>query len=237
MKNIPPSVLPNFHGMASEDPDAFMFEFDILCCTYGYIDDAHKLCLFPATLKGTALKWFMGLGENTIGYWDTMRIFFLKKYQAYCRPQDSKEDIFRMAQQEDESLEDYLERFLYNLQKSKHSSLNFDIIRTIFLKGIHDEYIDILNLMGSGDISSLPFEQISEMCRKYSRGRAKAGKGQRDALSKVTKSTTGSITREELGNLLENFKTDLLSTLGSQIDTLKAKKKQEEQNESYHFFP
>jgi hypothetical protein len=115
MKNIPPSVLPNLYGMASEDLMHSLFEFDILCRTYGYIDDAHKLRLFPATLKGTALKWFMGLGESTIGYWDTMRKIFLKKYQAYCRPKDSKEDIFRMAQQEDESLEDYLERFLYNL--------------------------------------------------------------------------------------------------------------------------
>jgi hypothetical protein len=132
MKNIPPSVLPNFHGMATKDPDAFLFEFDILCHTYGYTDDAHKLRLFPATLKGTTLKWFMGLGESTIAYWETMRKIFLKKYQAYCRPRDSKEDIFRMAQQEEESLEDYLERFLYNLQKSKHSSLNLILLIQYF---------------------------------------------------------------------------------------------------------
>ena len=61
MKNIPPSILPNFYGMTSEDPDSFLFEFDILCRTYGYTDDTHKLRLFPATLKATALKWFMGL--------------------------------------------------------------------------------------------------------------------------------------------------------------------------------
>ena len=41
-----------------------------------------------------------------------------------------------MSQQEDESLEEYLERFLYNLQKSKQHSSNPDTIRTIFLKGI-----------------------------------------------------------------------------------------------------
>jgi hypothetical protein len=40
----------------------------------------------------------------------------------------------------------------------------------------------------------------------------------------------------ELGNLLENFKIGLLSTSGSQIDTLKAKKKQEEQNEALVVF-
>ena len=80
MKNIPPSVLPNFYGMTYEDPDSFLFEFDISCQTYGYTDDTHKLHLFPATLKAAALKWFMGLGENSITSWDEMRKFFLRKY-------------------------------------------------------------------------------------------------------------------------------------------------------------
>ena len=31
MKNISPSVLPRFHGKAAEDPNEFLFEFDILC--------------------------------------------------------------------------------------------------------------------------------------------------------------------------------------------------------------
>ena len=97
MKNIPPSVLPNFYGMASEDPNSFLFEFDILCCTYGYNNDTHKLCLFPATLKEAALKWFMGLGEHTITNWDYMRKIFLKKYQAYCKTKYSKDEIFRMS--------------------------------------------------------------------------------------------------------------------------------------------
>ena len=30
MKNIPPSALPHFHSMSTEDPDSFLFEFDIL---------------------------------------------------------------------------------------------------------------------------------------------------------------------------------------------------------------
>eukprot|EP00253_Pinus_taeda_P010783 PITA_10783 len=234
MKNIPPSVLPNFYGMSTEDPDAFMFEFDILCRTYGYTDDIHKLRLFPATLKAVALKWFMGLGEQTINSWDEMRLVFLKKYQAYCRSRDSKEDVFRMAQQEDESLEEYLERFAYNLQKSKQHSLNQETIRKIFLKGVRDEYLDTLNVMGKGDISNLPLEEIVELCQKYSRGRSKIGK--REASSKVAKSGAGGITRAEIGSLLENFSTDLLSTLGTQVDVLKENKKKEEQEKDLAIF-
>jgi len=43
MKNIPPSILPNFYGLPIEDPYVFLFEFDILCRTYGYKNDANKL--------------------------------------------------------------------------------------------------------------------------------------------------------------------------------------------------
>ena len=97
--------------------------------------------------------------------WDDMRNIFLMKYQAYCRSKYLKYDIFRMSQQKDESLEEYLERFMYNLQKSKYSSLTSDIIRTIFLKGIRDEYLDILNVMGKGDIFYLPFDGIIKLCK------------------------------------------------------------------------
>ena len=55
MKNISPSVLPNFHGKSTEDPYEFLFEFDILCWSYDYISSEKKLKLFPATLKGNDL--------------------------------------------------------------------------------------------------------------------------------------------------------------------------------------
>ena len=169
----------------------------------------------------------MGLGEYTIRSWDEMKSAFLKKYQDYCKSKDSRNGIFKMQQQEDRSLEDYVERFLYNFQKSKQR-LNNNTIRPILLRGIHDEYIDILNIMGSGDISQLPFEDICALCRKYSRSKAKSGKGIRDA--RINKSSSGGATRVELGNLLENFKTDILGTFSSQLDTIRTKKKQDEEN-------
>jgi hypothetical protein len=61
--------------------------------------------------------------------------------------------------------------------------------------------------MGSGDISLLPFVDICNLCKKYSRSRAKTGKGVRDTFSRVTKYTEGGVTRVELVNLLEYFKT------------------------------
>jgi hypothetical protein len=231
MKNIPLSALPTFHGKHSEDPDVFLFEFDILCRSYNYLQDAHKLKLFPATLKDSALRWFMSLGEYSIRSWEDMKTKFLKKYQDYCRTKDSRNDIFKLQQQDEESLEDFLERFIFTLQKSKYTDLQEEAIKTLFLKGVLEEYIDTLNLMAAGDIYQKNFETICELCRTYSRSRGKAAKSVRESVNRNTKtSTSGGVTRVELGNLLENFKTDLLGTIGSQLDTLKIKKKQEEEN-------
>ena len=54
MKNIPPSSLPTFYGKSNEDLDTFLFEFDILYRSYNYLQDAHKLKLFLATLNDSA---------------------------------------------------------------------------------------------------------------------------------------------------------------------------------------
>ena len=60
-KNISPSILPNFHGLKSEGPETFLFEFEIFCRYYDYLQNSQKLKLFPTTLKGEALKWFIAL--------------------------------------------------------------------------------------------------------------------------------------------------------------------------------
>ena len=91
-----------------EDPETFFFEFEIVCRSYGYLLKTQKLRLFPATLKDRALKWFMSLGTNSIRSWNDMQKLFLEKYKAH----DLKEEIFRMNQREDESVEDLIERFM-----------------------------------------------------------------------------------------------------------------------------
>ena len=84
MKVIPLQSLPYFHGLASKYPYASLFELNILCQAYYYTIDPQKLKLFPFTLKGAALQWFMGLGGGTINSWDGIKHCFLTKCQYYC---------------------------------------------------------------------------------------------------------------------------------------------------------
>lgn len=156
--------------MVVEDPDTFLFEFDVLCRSYDYTLDAQKLKLFPATLKGASLRWFMGLGSSTIRTWNRMKETFISKYQDYCRTKDLREEIFRITQKEDEILEDYVERFCYNLQRSKFNNLTPEVSKTIFIRGMRDDCLEHLNLLGQGDISQETFNEIIRFFLISSRG-------------------------------------------------------------------
>jgi hypothetical protein len=69
MKNIPPSTLPNYNGLANENPNTFLFEVDVLCRSYNYVSDAQNLKLSPTTLRNATFHWFMGLSGNSIVKW------------------------------------------------------------------------------------------------------------------------------------------------------------------------
>ena len=75
-----------------------------------------------------------------------------------------------------------------------------DTLKVILLQGIRDEWIDVLNLTGKGDISHLPYPKICDLWKNISREKSKYGKGPRDAISRVNKSSTGRVSREEIGN-------------------------------------
>lgn len=81
MKNISPSILPNFHALRSKDAETFLFEFEVLCRSYDYLLGNQKLKLFPPTLNDAALKWFMGLGVNSIRRLEQMKTTILEKYK------------------------------------------------------------------------------------------------------------------------------------------------------------
>ena len=72
-----------------------------------------------------------------------------------------------------------MERFAYISQKSKYHDLPEDAVRALFLKGISEEYLEMINLMASSDIYHKPFAEICEMCKNYSTSRAKTRKNVR----------------------------------------------------------
>ena len=90
----------------------------------------------------------------------------------------------------------------------------------------------MLDLLGKGDISKESFEKIIELCKRYSRGSSrnniwdKRDKLEHDVFDIMQNSSNGGASHAEIGNLLENFKTEMMSSISSKIDVLRVKQKQ-----------
>lgn len=225
MKAIPLQNIPTFHGLTSEDPVAFLFEFDVLCRDYDYTNNPQKLKLFPSTLKGETLRWFMGLGGGTINDWDQMKTYFLNKYQDYCRTRELKDENFQMAAKPSDTLEEYVEHFQYNLQRSPYTNFPDNVLKSTMIRGMKYQWVETLNIMGKGDIYQEKYNNIIDLCIKCSRVSTSLKPFRCDVSPRDSKTSGGSITRSEIGNILEDFKTNILGTLATQLDVMKAKQK------------
>ncbi|RVW87031.1 hypothetical protein CK203_048353 [Vitis vinifera] len=76
-------LLPNFHGMESENPYAHIKEFEEVCNTFregGASIDLMRLKLFPFTLKDKAKIWLNSLRPRSIRNWVDLQAEFLKKF-------------------------------------------------------------------------------------------------------------------------------------------------------------
>ena len=71
----------------------------------------------------------------------------------YCKFRVTREEIFRMIQEESESLEYFEERFQLNYKRSMSCTIDDDYLKLVLIRGMREEYMDTLNLLAHGDIS------------------------------------------------------------------------------------
>jgi len=117
-------------------------------------------------------------------------------------------------QKEDENLEDFIQIFSYNVKRFKMYNLDEETLKALLLNSIKDERIDLISFMGKGDISLLSFGYIFELCIYISRGKARTKKNPRDSImSRINKFETRKVSRVEIGNFLDNFKTNIFGFL------------------------
>ena len=65
---------------------------------------------------------------------------------------------------------------MYNVRREKLHQLRSDTLKTLLLRTIRDEWIDLLDIMSRADVYQLSFEEICETCKHISRGRARVSK-------------------------------------------------------------
>ena len=98
-----------------------------------------------------------------------------------------------------------------------------EVLKETMIKGMKDKWVEMLNLMGKGDIYQENYDDIILFCIRCSRGSSWTRSGMRTPLTRNNNITSRGVTWDEVGNLLENFKTDILSTLTTQLDFLQDK--------------
>ena len=62
------------------------------------------------------------------------------------------------------------------MQRDGQTNMGLDVLKIILLRGIREELLGMLNLMGKEDILKESFENIIELCRRYSRGSSRTNK-------------------------------------------------------------
>ncbi len=125
-------------------------------------------------------------------------------------------------------LEEYVEHFKYILQGSPYATLPLldNVLKTTLIKGMKEQWINTLNIMGKGDIYQEDYANIINLCIRCSRSSTRLKLVECDTITRDNKISGGSITHAEIKNLLEDFKTDILGTLTTQLDIMQAKQKQ-----------
>ena len=74
-------------------------------------------------------------------------------------------------------MEDCVERFKYILQRSGHSDLDKDILKITLLQELREDFLQLLNIVGKGDISKEDFDTIYDYCIQCSQRAARSGQG------------------------------------------------------------
>jgi hypothetical protein len=88
--------------------------------------------------------------------------------------------------------------------------LDKEILKIILLQSFHEDSMELLNIVGKGDISKESFEGICELCIQCSRGLAR----NRQGIHSVKGFGRG-VTKVEIGNLLDNLRMNILITLSA----------------------
>lgn len=99
------------------------------------------------------------------------------------------------------------------------------MLKTTLIKGMKEQWVETLNIMGKGDIYEENFAEIIDLCIKSSRGSTRLKRAKRGVITRDSKVPGGGITRVEISNLLEDLKTNILGTLKTKFDIMQAKKK------------
>jgi len=78
---------------------------------------------------------------------------------------------------------------MYNMGRSQHSNLDKEIVKIIFIRGMWDDCLNLVNIFGKGDISKDPYDVIVKYDQRSSKGSIRNRTMTHDTSNIIIKST------------------------------------------------
>ncbi|XP_050211938.1 uncharacterized protein LOC126662094 [Mercurialis annua] len=153
--------LPAFEPFdGTGDPKSHISKFKTIMLLQDVSDP--MLCrVFPATLKGSAQKWYLGLKSNTIGTFAELATEFKGRFRTNIPLQKNSSDLRKCRQGEGETLKNFVERFNKEAVQIEH--LNHDTAIEAMKMGTRFERLRDKILMKKPST----FQELMAIAHKY----------------------------------------------------------------------
>ncbi|KAL3684965.1 hypothetical protein R1sor_002987 [Riccia sorocarpa] len=102
---------PSYRGKESEDPDAFIEEFEQTARANREAHNDDKLRIFPALLKGRGSRWVAALDPADLATWDTLKKAYLTEFRSLGFNKTVYNRLATLERKRKESLRMYTQRF------------------------------------------------------------------------------------------------------------------------------
>ena len=132
-------LLPNFHGLAGEDPYKHLKEFHVVCSSFkpqGVSEEHVKLRAFPFSLKDKAKSWLLDLPAGSVRTWNKLVKVFLEKFFTASRAANIRKEICGIRQFTGETLHEYWERFNQLFAICPHHKIPDQLLIQYFDEGL-----------------------------------------------------------------------------------------------------
>ncbi|XP_026459381.1 uncharacterized protein LOC113360044 [Papaver somniferum] len=146
----------------NENPYYHIRDFEELCGTVkikNLSDEYLKLRLLPLSLKDKAISWLDALAPSSVRTWEYMTKLFLNKFFPWYKTSAIRQKLNSFAQQQGESLCDYLERFHDLLLQCPHHGFDTPRLTLILYEGLDHKTMTTVESLCAGNFQDKSVEE------------------------------------------------------------------------------
>ena len=144
-------LLPQFHGLESENPYLHIKEFEEVCGAFQDNSELAKMKLFRFSLRDKAKQWLSSLKALSIPNWQALQNEFFRKFFPLHRTNTLKRQIMNFSVKEGETFYQSWERFKDLLQSCPHHAFENWTLVGFFYDSLPTRLRQFVEMMAQGE--------------------------------------------------------------------------------------